>query len=123
MYPKSNIKLKLGDFCWIGREDGGHVPFVFIQKVARSSKYFHGAILNTRADEKDIELLKSGLKVLSHAQLHIECFKKNNTPIVGNLLDKLSKTSLDETEHEINFSTKSYVWGYQTIFKYANQVT
>lgn len=122
MYPKSNVKLKLGDFCWVQRDGGGYVPFVFIQKVTCSRSYFHGAILNTCVDEKNAGLLKSGLKILSHAQLHIQCYEKNETPIIGNLRDKLSESSLEETKEEINCSCKSYVWGYRAIFRRASQV-
>ncbi len=125
MIPKSTAKIKEGDYCLIQRDDGRYVPFVYLFKQGASRNYFYGGIANTVLESDNSEDIPNGIDVTDYALLHIKCFKENNTPIVGNLMDKLKKntfTTITSDVSNASVGSKSSVWGYKTIFKYANKV-
>lgn len=125
MIPKSTAKLQGGDFCWIERDDGAFVPFVYICKQKNSRSYFYGGIAKALVNDTQISSLSNDINVAEYALLHIKCFKENNTPIAGNIASHLSSgllESLREESHKTGVGSKTNVWGYRTIYKYANAV-
>ena len=125
MIPKSTAKLIEGDFCWILREDGRFVPFIFIQSQNKSRSYFFGGLANQIVKEKSTEELSDSIQINEYALLHIHCFKENNTPIEGNLKNKIKSGTIATIKSDINknsIGSVTKVWGYRTILKYANQL-
>ncbi len=125
MIPLSTTKLQSGDFCFIPRSDGKFVPFVFLcaRKGERSS--FYGGILDIVVEKPYIEEFPSSLIVKEFALVHISCFKKNNTPIVGNVASRIGVQALDAIERKANdfsIGATSKVWGHLTIVKYAENI-
>jgi hypothetical protein len=123
MTPKSAIKLVVGDYCLIPRDDGGSVPFVYVGRRDSDRSYFFGALANVVIYGTDV--LPEKMPLLQHALLHIKCFKENNTPIVGNIANKLFNLELENILSDINSSgvgSSTRVWGHRTICKYANDV-
>ena len=124
MIPKSTTKLKAGDFCFVQRTDGFFVPFVFLfPHLGRTS--FFGGIVNARVDTPDLSKLPMCLRVTEYAVVHVQCFAKNNTPILGNILERIPKEDMRKIEKdvsEVKVGTIRNVWGYKTIFKYANEL-
>ena len=125
MIPKSTAKLQEGDFCLIQREDGKFVPFVYVAKQGSSRSYFYGGIANIILESQDIDNLPNNIDISEYALLHIKCFKENETPIIGNLKNKLKNGTLNKIIANVtdtSVGSKSSVWGYKTISKYANNV-
>ena len=125
MIPKSTAKLQSGDFCWIQREDDRFVPFVYICKQAGSRSYFYGGIIDCITEQGKMDELGSNLNITEHALLHIKCFRENNTPITGNLHRLMlpnTLESLSKTFNSTGVGSKTNVWGYKTIYKYANSL-
>ena len=123
MIPKSTAKLNEGDYAWLEREDGMFVPFTFISRVEGKRSYFYGGIVElVTSKDSDIPL---NLNIEKYALLHIDAFKKNELPIIGNLSKNLKDGLMENLKKEtLNFSvgSKSSVWGYRTIFKHAGMV-
>ncbi|WP_162824609.1 hypothetical protein [Saccharospirillum mangrovi] len=112
-----------GDFSWVERDDGLFVPLMLISKIGGKRSYFYGGIINL-ATTKESEI-PIGLSILEYALLHIDVFKNNELKVEGNLLSKLEKGLVDEIKHQISdlrIGSKSSVWGYRTIYKYAAEV-
>jgi|GEM_PF-2032822 len=125
MIPKSTVKLKEGDFCFIPRSDGKYVPFVYLFPYSGRAG-FYGGIINSVVSIPDVSELPAHLEIRYHAVLHISCFKENNTPIVGNIVGRLDSKVLRKIRADIsNMKVGSTIssWGYKTIFKYANEIS
>jgi len=125
MIPKSTAKLSEGDFCWIKRNDGLFVPFIFICKQGNARSYFYGGIVNCLCESPDINKIPSKVYIYEYALLHIKCFKENQTPIVGNIHNKLQEKYLKKIHANINdfsIGATSNVWGYKVIYSYAEKI-
>ena len=101
MIPKSTAKLSEGGYCWIKRDDGKYVPFVYISKQGNSRSYFYGGLITTTIYSESTEDIPSGIEVKDYALLHIKCCRENDTPIVGNLSEKLSAGNIDRIKLDI----------------------
>ena len=107
------------------RNDGLLVPLVFIRSMKRSRSYFYGAVVDALFEVGTDVTSQRNLRLSCHASLHIECFSKNEVPIVGNMLDCLDKKQFDAVYDDVVASYighKSKVWGYRTPYKYAELV-
>jgi hypothetical protein len=125
MIPVSTLKLRPGDFCFVPRDDGRFVPFAYLCSMRQKRSCFQGGILEAVVNEPSVESLPRTLKVRDYALVHIKCFKENNTPIVGNVAERIGVEALQATErnaHDFSVGARSRVWGHLTILKYANQV-
>jgi hypothetical protein len=125
MFPKSTANLKEGDYCLVPRDDGLFVPFVYVGKRGNSRSYFFGALADAVVSDADRDQLPEHLTLLGHALLHIKCYTENNTPIVGNLSERLGSAAMARIVSDINSSGVGHttrVWGHRTIMKYANDV-
>ncbi len=124
MIPKSTAKLKEGDFCFIQRSDRKYVPFVYLFPYSGRSG-FYGGIINAVVSTPNSTELPKHLDIRYHAVLHISCFKENNTPIVGNIVDRIDDKALRKIKADVsNMKVGSTIsaWGYKTIFKYADEI-
>jgi hypothetical protein len=124
--PKSTATLKEGDFCFIPRSDGKYVPFVYLFQYSKARTSIYCGVVNTVVNKPDVSELPAHLEIRYHAVLHIKCFKENNTPIVGNIADRigdkvLKKIKADVSNMKVGSTIK--VWGYNTIFKYADEIS
>jgi len=125
MFPASTTKLRPGDVCFIPRADGSYVPFVFVCTPAKSRNAFYGALGSARVEAPTIDLLPPTLTLLKPALVHVSCYKENNTPVVGNVAERVGQQTLQAAAAAVNSSalgSASKVWGYNTIVKYANAV-
>jgi len=125
MYPASTTKLRPGDFCFIPRDSGGFVPFVYICSPAKIRSSFYGALCNFISSEPHIVRLPDRLTIRHVAFVHVSSFKENGTPIVGNIAERIGDIVLKRageaaTSREVG--TVSLVWGYKTIIKRAGEV-
>jgi hypothetical protein len=72
-----------------------------------------------------LEQLPGCVTVGEHALVHIKCYRENNTPIVGNILERLDKTQLAQITTDIQASHVGHVsrvWGWRTLFRKANEI-
>lgn len=125
MFPRSTAKLNSGDFCFIARDSGGFVPFAVLSKPSQRRSYFYGGILHFVVDEPCAELLPAKLEVSDYALVHVHCFEKNNTPIAGNIADRIGSevlATIEENVADFTVGSTSRVWGHRTILKYAEKV-
>ena len=125
MIPKSTTKLTSGDCCFIPSGDGKHVPFVFVSSVPKKRSYFFGALVRQALTSADVDDIQPEAILGPHAMLHIDCFAKNETPILGNIASRLAAGELDRVKREsldMSVGAKNAVWGNRTIIKYADEV-
>ncbi|GAA6133077.1 hypothetical protein [Halopseudomonas sabulinigri] len=123
--PASTSKLKPGDVCFIPRSDGGYVPFAFLCAPAKKRSSFYGGILNVVVASPSVEELPASVEVKEYSLVNISCFRENNTPILGNAAPNIGETVLASILREttdFSVGTRSRVWGYRTILKYAEAV-
>jgi hypothetical protein len=109
------------------RSDGLAVPLVFMCTQSESSRsYFYGSVANVVLSPLRGFELPGKISLGPTAMLHVQSFKRNGTPIVGNLVEKLS---LEEVRsviaecHRKGVGAKTLVWGYRAPFKYADAVS
>lgn len=125
MLPASTVKLNPGDFCFIPRDDGKFVPFVFLCTYRDKRSSFYGGIIDVSVSRASVEELPPTLAIKEYALVHISCFTENNTPIVGNLADRIGSevlSAIKRSVHDFSVGATSRVWGHKTIVKYANTV-
>jgi len=124
-FPKSNAGIRSGDFCFVHRADGRVALFVYLFARPKTRSSFFGALATTVLPHARIEGIPAKLTLGDHALLHIKCFRENNTPVAGNVLDRIDAAVLDAKKaeafsHVVGSST--LVWGYRTIVARANAV-
>ncbi len=125
MIPKSNAHLKPGDFCFIKRDDNRFALFIWLCPQGNSRSYFYGALATTTVAEPSINQLPNQLEIGDHVLMHIKAFRENETPIMGNLADRLGSELFEQVESSVsNMSVGAVhkVWGHRTIIKYANSI-
>ena len=86
---------------------------------------FYGGIVNAVVKAPNIYELPAHLEIRRYAVLHIKCFKENNTPVVGNIVDRIGSKALEKIRTDVTHMSVGScisVWGYKTIFKYANEI-
>jgi hypothetical protein len=125
MIPASTTKLRPGDVCFIPRSNGGFVAFVYVCAPAKSRSALYGSLVDAIVDEPKLELMPQKLSILKPALVHISSYRENNTPIVGNVADRIGEHTLRKAAAEATSTavgSVSKVWGHKTILKYADAV-
>jgi hypothetical protein len=125
MIPKSNARLSIGDYCLVQRHDGRYVPFVYVGKRGAERMYFFGALANVILSSGLLDCIPERLVLGAHALIHIKSYRENNTPILGNIRDRLDELSLARIARDLEGSGIGHtasVWGWRTIIKYADQI-
>jgi len=123
--PKSNLKLKFGDYSFVKRDDGQMALFIFICPKEGSRNYFYGAFANELISHPNANLLPTNLSPGDHALIHSKCYRECNLSIDGNLAAKLDSSVLPNIEEKIqnmNIGSKHRVWGYKVLLKHANKI-
>ena len=124
-FPKSTAKLRPGDVCFVPRSDGRFVPFAYVCPQGNARSYFFGGLVNIIVDVPQISVLPGRVSVKEYALVHIHCFEKNETPVVGNIADRISSEVLDKIRKESHcqdVGSTTNVWGYRTIVNRANAI-
>src|SRR5215469_4803043 len=93
-YPKSNSGARSGDFCFVPRTDGRAALFVYLYPQGKSRSYFFGALAAEVLAEPSVALIPLHIRLAGQALLHIKCFKENDTPIAGNIADRIDAARL-----------------------------
>jgi hypothetical protein len=125
MIPRSTAKLSPGDYCVVERTDGSAVAFAFLGSVPGKRSYFHGALLSPPFDRESISNLPSKFEVCSRAMVHINCFAENETPIVGNIADRIGVFELEAAYRactDTGVGAVHSVWGHRTLARRAEDV-
>lgn len=125
MIPGSNARLKIGDACFMPLPDGGYVPFIYVGKRGKDRAYFFGALADAVVNAPEIDLLPPRITLAEHALVHIKCYRENQTPIVGNVLDRLDGKQLEDIALDIANSGVGHVtrvWGWRTIAREAMEL-
>ena len=125
MIPRSTARLSPGDYCVVKRNDGTAVAFAFLGSVPGKRSYFYGALLSPPFDSDSIRNLPSKFEVRSRAMLHIKCFAENETPIVGNIADRIGTAELGAAYRactDMSIGTIHSVWGHRTLLRRAEDV-
>jgi len=125
MIPASNARLKVGDACFMPLPDGRYVPFVYVGKRGKDRAYFFGALANVVVDAPVIDHLPPRIALAEHALVHIKCYRENQTPIVGNVLDRLIGKQIENITADISNSgigLVTRVWGWRTVARQAIEV-
>jgi hypothetical protein len=124
-FPKSTVGLRSGDFCFVPRIDGRVALLVYLYRRGNSRSYFLGALAQQLLSAPHINKVPSRLELLEQALLHIKCFKENDTPIAGNILDRIDSAALSAMHaaaHATGVGSAHLVWGYRTIVRKANDI-
>lgn len=124
-FPKSNAGVSSGDYCFVRRTDGRVAIFVYLYPQGRSRSYFFGALGVDVLEAPNPELIPSRVRLTEQALLHIKCFQENETPIAGNILERIDAKSLSTTRaeaHTYGVGSVHHVWGYRTIISRANEL-
>src|SRR5690348_9318392 len=98
--PKSTAELIPGDVCFAPRSDGRFVPFAFLCRQGSARSYFFGGLMNVIVDVPAVNALPSRVRVKEYALVHIHCFEKNQTPVVGNIADRITSEVLAKIRSE-----------------------
>ncbi len=125
MIPRSNAGLDVGDTCFIRRDDGRHVPFVYVGKRDSERLYFFGAFGALTVATPQLSELPPNVTLGDPALVHVKCYSENDTPIVGNILDRLDPAHLERMAAGIQNSGVGHVtrvWGWRTLRKKANDI-
>ena len=125
MFPNSTNRLVVGDACLIRRSDGRHVPFVYVGKRPGDRCYFFGALADVAVNAPDLGRLPAQVTLREHALVHIRCYKENNTPVVGNIRERLDRGQLQQIAADIDSSGVGHttrVWGWKTIVERATSL-
>jgi hypothetical protein len=124
-FPKSNAGASAGDFCYVRRTDGRVAIFVYLYPQGRSRAYFFGALAADVLSDSDPKLVPPRIRLTEQVLLHIKCFQENETPIAGNILDRIDPKTLSSmrTEADSNdVGSIHRVWGHRTIVNRANAI-
>ncbi len=81
--------------------------------------------MNIVLDDTSIDLIPLRISIFKYALLHIKCFKENNTPIVGNLRDRLGDQAIRAVEvasEDTSIGATTRVWGWKTIYTIADEI-
>ena len=125
MIPKSTVKMRFGDFCFVPRDDGRFALFIYICPQEKSRSYFHGALATSLVEVAQLDAVPSEIEIGEHALVHVQCFRENSTPISGNLGGRLSQevfSRVSKAVHSVEIGSKHRVWGHKTIVRYANTI-
>lgn len=125
MIPASNARLKVGDACFMPLPDGRYVPFVYVGKRGKGRAHFYGALAKIVIDAPLIDRLPPRVALAEPALVHIEFHRENQTPIVGNVLDRLDGEQIDRIAADISSSGVGHVtrvWGWRTVARKAIEV-
>ncbi len=125
MIPNSTSRLRVGDACFVPRSDGRHVPFVYVGKRPKHRSYLFGALADVAVNAPELAKLPAQVALREHALVHVKCYKENNTPIVGNIWDRLDQDQLKQIATDIDSSGVGHttrVWGWKTIIEKANNI-
>jgi len=120
LFPKSAVKLSLGDYCSLRREDGLYVPLVFLSKAGSSRSSFYGALLSHTARSAVLSSGGSYLKIFMAGHLPVKVSAENDAPIVGNIAKRLDEFDVAQTLETMK--EKINVRGYRTPLKIARLV-
>ncbi len=124
-YPKTNTRLRFGDFCFVPREDTRFAIFVYLQPVPKSRMAFYGAFAQCVLDSADISGLPTNVSLGTPAMNRVECYRENGLSLVGNIADRIAELDKAAAETVISSSgvgAVSIVWGYLTLPRHANEV-
>lgn len=124
-YAKSTLGLRSGDFCFVPRTDGRAALFVYLYPQGKSRSYFFGALAKELLAAPNLGLMPAHIVLTEQALLHIECFAQNQTPVAGNILDRIDTSQLASMEaeagsHGVGAITR--VWGYRIVLMRANAI-
>jgi len=124
-FPRTSAGLKLGDYCLLQRSDGLLVPFVFVCGRPRSRVSVVGGIADVVLTAPDADAWPPRVFLRFVAAVHVHCYEQNGTPIVGNVAGRLDPAQVAEIERTYSSSgigVTHAVWGYRTLYKYAERV-
>lgn len=124
-FPKSNAGASTGDFCFVPITDARFALFVYLFPQLKSRSYFFGALTSQILGAPRVELVSPKVVLGEWALLHIKCFQKNDTPLAGNIFDRLDPAAVDAMRtkaHSYRVGTVHRVWGHSTIIQRANTI-
>jgi len=125
MIPKSTVKMTPGDFCFVPRTDDRFALFIYLCPQGTSRSYFYGALATVVVDEPNVANIPAELQIGDHALIHIHCYRENDTPIHGNLANRIGPEvfrQVTESVDDMTIGARHKVWGHRTIIKRANMV-
>jgi hypothetical protein len=109
----------------VTRTDGRVALLVYLYPQGNSRSYFFGALAAETVQAPALALIPPQVELMEQALLHIKCFKENDTPIAGNIIDRLDAAILitpNSAAHSHGVGSISHVWGYRTIVTNANAI-
>jgi len=124
-FPRTTAGLKLGDYCLLQRSDGLLVPFVFVCGLPKTRVSVVGGIADLLLTTPEANAWPPRIRLRFVAHVHVQCYGKNGTPIVGNVAERLDPGQVAEIERTYSSSgigVTHAVWGYRTLYKYAERV-
>jgi len=124
-YPKSNMGVRSGDFCFVPRTDGRAALLVYLYPQGKSRSYFFGALAADIVEAPALELISRQVVLTEQALLHIKCFKENDTPVAGNIIDRIDPAiliAMNSAAHSGRVGAIIRVWGHRTIVTKANAI-
>ena len=118
--PKSNVKLKRGDYAYLQRADGRYAVLVNLAPAQTTRSAIWGALLANVCEGPSLPAGTSPLPVAMMALMHIEVFAKNAAPIVGNLDARLDQGDV-ERRLEVTVQ-RNRVCGWRAVARLAGEL-
>jgi hypothetical protein len=105
--------------------DGRAALFVYLYPQGKSHSYFFGALAAGVLAAPSLDLIPPQVGLTEQALLHIKCFKENDTPVAGNIIDRIDSAILrlmHSVAHSHDVGSISHVWGHRTLVTKANAI-
>jgi hypothetical protein len=109
----------------VPRTDGRAALLVYLYPQGKSRSYFFGALAADIVEAPALELIPRQVVLTEQALLHIKCFKENDTPVAGNIIDRIDPAiliAMNSAAQSGSVGSISRVWGHITIVTKANAI-
>jgi hypothetical protein len=125
VFPKSSSTLKLGDYCAIPRSDGKVVLFAYLCAVPNKRSYIYAGLFRPALEASVLPIIPDGMTLDDFALVHVQCFRENNTPVIGNAASSIGSALFELVKRssiDFGVGAKHKVWGSHTIVRRAQSI-
>jgi hypothetical protein len=107
--PKSNAKMRFGDYWPLRREDGDFGFCVFLEPWAHLRKGIVIGVLDIVSERPLLDPDGPVIALVEAANTRVETFNATSSSVVGNVADRVDRDAVDAFRGELK--AVSRVWG------------
>lgn len=119
--PKTNVKMRFGDYWPVQRDDGDFGFCVFLEPWAHLRKGIVIALLDLVSDSPIVDEHGPILRLVEAGNTNVETFPATSTSVVGNIASRIDRARVDELLAQL--AVESHVWGIKVPPMRANLLT